>query len=1009
MKVLDTLSNAHMLMRSGAVSGNVSFQHPQFQEWFASFWVQELILAAASGDNCAIKTLREDVLDIPIWEEAILFACDRLSRMDRCGTQAVAWSVLEALSVDPLLSAEIIYRSSDDVWQQARDHIMSFTDKWYTEGRIDRAVQFMINTGRAEFSRHIWPLISDADSQIHLRALRSGRRFRTSVLGSAIQLRIAALPEQLRAHVIAEIAINGEMDGIELATRLAKNDASAKVQEQVIASLLFRRAGRFVKDILKSASDEVWRSVARRWLPNEFADPQVSARIAKEAGELLVAETDPRRILHALFSLDRRKSETGPKIRELIENMDFSENTRDKAWLVQRAYERYPNDVVDAIVSQLESGRPVPSRTDELLRRTNRVIDEGPLVERVLQSSGEGMETAVSVVGSKTIGQLIDQMIGIRAIMKASNRRSDKGLIDEYNRLCRWISNSKAEAFIYAVLERAKTKNPDGIVLLADLISRHGGGVEGEPLRLDAAAHGRTTDAVRRWAEALLASPEATRAQFAEIAQAAERLGSPSLVPVLEALLSEDLARLKRAQEEFVKARKNGHRIDNDAHMRWDLQYRRAFAAIGDDHTVRIMKRYLPHPDFGCDAAHVLKATWRKSQPKDESWFLRPSPDFSVVPNEYIKRQSGTNGETLAFVNDILAVVDDLIKPGAATEADYSHALKLATVAFSLLYVDKDNTIVSLLQLPLPPIDKRDLLTVLVLSGETIPSELVLQGIDELLRETQTNPWMLREQGGWRLNSWLRLLPFTDNLGSILNVLDRLEARHLGPWKLHELLSALSYAPSVEAEDVLSELAKRDEQYPNEGDWLAALIKRNTLTAARILLDFVCNASSPSRWGSYAREDLGRGLSALMTSDEQLREEVYERFLSVAQGPAKLVLEHAIAHAADAEAILLLTREGAANNRQFGATSLYSALRHRLVGATPIESSRWEELHSLPARGLRRKLFDLVVNGSAAESRLAAGCLSVIDEIRDNYGHVDAEPRHPNIRMGVPWPQIGLG
>ncbi len=55
----------------------------------------------------------------------------------------------------------------------------------------------------------------------------------------------------------------------------------------------------------------------------------------------------------------------------------------------------------------------------------------------------------------------------------------------------------------------------------------------------------------------------------------------------------------------------------------------------------------------------------------------------------------------------------------------------------------------------------------------------------------------------------------------------------------------------------------------------------------------------------------------------------------------------------------------------------------------------------VPAPQLRKGLFDMVVNGSAAETRLATECLRAIDEIRDYYGHVDSEPRHPDIQRGL--------
>ncbi len=380
MKVLDTLASAHMLVRSGAESGGVSFQHPQFQEWFSSFWVQQLMLSTAAGDNDAKKILREEVLDIPVWEEAILFACDRLSRADQGSIQAVAHAILETLGIDPLLSAEMIYRSSDKVWAQVMEAVISFAGKWHTEGRVDRAVKFMIDTGRAEFSQYIWPLISDPNNQVHLRALRSGRRFRPSVLGPEVQERIAALPEEVRKNVIAEIASNGGMDGIELATLLARNDTSSAVKISVIESLVFKRADRLAKDILKSVPDEVWYSLARKWPLHEFADPQVSARMEKEAAEYFLAETDPRKILNTLLNSNVRNPETGPKVRELIEQIDFSEKTQDNGWLVHQAYKLYPDDVVGALVSQLESGKPVPFRTDELLRISDVIIDDGLLI-----------------------------------------------------------------------------------------------------------------------------------------------------------------------------------------------------------------------------------------------------------------------------------------------------------------------------------------------------------------------------------------------------------------------------------------------------------------------------------------------------------------------------------------------------------------------------------------------------------------------------------------------------
>jgi hypothetical protein len=507
-----------------------------------------------------------------------------------------------------------------------------------------------------------------------------------------------------------------------------------------------------------------------------------------------------------------------------------------------------------------------------------------------------------------------------------------------------------------------------------------------------------------RWADTLLASPAATRSQFAEIAQAAERLASPELVPTLLTLLAEDLERKRRAMEELLEARKQRRHLQNDARMCWTLQYQRAFSAIGDGRTIDAMKNYLLDPEFGFEAAHVLKAVWRKSQSTlEEADLWRSWPDFSVVPEAHKARQLGASTETHPFVDNIIAAINELIVANAP-EAQHLHALKLATVAFSMPYADKRETINTLLKLPVRTSAKNNLLTVLVLAGEAISSDTVLKGIDDLLEQARSRTWMLQENDGWRLKNWLRLLPFTDRPAAVLDVLERAEDFCASPWNLRFLLSALSYAPSQEAEVVLYELGKRDERFLQEHDWVRALADRNTLSASRYLLDSICTASSTGRRGRIDHYDLSRRLAELMVRDHQFRQDIYERLPALDDGSARSVLESAIAEAPDFNGIVLLVHQSAEMNQPFRSTVLYKALRNVLIGETSIGSSGRQRSHSLPAPGLRKDLFAMIMSGNDTEKRLAVDCLRAIDEIRDDYGQVDSEPRHPDITTGVPWP-----
>lgn len=187
--VLNVLTGHHTLVRAG--NGAISFQHQQFQEWYASHDVQALMQASARDDRVARQRLRIDIFDQPAWEEAILFAVDRLS-FESDGPSILAKAIMDALSVDPMLAAEMIYRSPVSVWDIVKTDIQAFVGRWHRRGEADRAARFMIITGRPDFEALVWPLASCVNSQVQLPTLRSAPRFRPTVLGSDLQSKVAA-------------------------------------------------------------------------------------------------------------------------------------------------------------------------------------------------------------------------------------------------------------------------------------------------------------------------------------------------------------------------------------------------------------------------------------------------------------------------------------------------------------------------------------------------------------------------------------------------------------------------------------------------------------------------------------------------------------------------------------------------------------------------------------------------------------------------------------------------
>ena len=147
---------------------------------------------------------------------------------------ASAAAILAGFDVDPLLAAEMIFRSDDDVWKVVAREIRSRIQRWHTPGKLDRAVRFMVSTGRSEFIDLLWPLLTHENDQIHLGALRAADRFRPAVFGNDAAERLASLPPKVRKHVLSEIASNSGMEGLDLATAVARADVDLDVKVAVV-------------------------------------------------------------------------------------------------------------------------------------------------------------------------------------------------------------------------------------------------------------------------------------------------------------------------------------------------------------------------------------------------------------------------------------------------------------------------------------------------------------------------------------------------------------------------------------------------------------------------------------------------------------------------------------------------------------------------------------------------------------------------------------------------------
>jgi len=1005
MLVLEALTNHHTLIRLGEGHWTISFQHQQFQEWFASHEVAELLRASAKGNADARNRLRVAILDQPAWEESILFAVERMSHEDGDAV-VVAHAVRLTLGIDPMLAAEMVFRSSSAIWEILSTEIIAFVDRWDHPGTGDRAVRFMIMTGRPEFQARIWPLASSEDTQIQLPTLRSAPRFRPSVLGPDARTKIAVLPEKTRERLVALIASEGGVDGMDLATELAKADPSPEVQAKVIQSLHFRRADRHVASLLAAAHDATWTIVAKDGYADEILNPDAKTRMQEERQRSLDQATDPLERLRLLLDQPPDYPSRDAAISATIADSRFPVRGQDNDSLLFYAQEQAQAAVLKGLRQRLEAGLDLPFRARDLLPKLE-VTDNGAISAAILDVSQDNRDinAAAVIAGPRTVGALIDRYLA--CVHSLSAKRNDRTLSDEYQRILSRISATRPSSFLTAVMARAGIDNTEVISALAYLISIHGDHQDRElPIPVEPDRKTELTGILRCWVETVISSPSASRSDLCNVSNTIGRFAFAELVDELRLLLDEDLKRLRVAKDGYLSAQKRGDiRATSDASMRYGNQYAKALIRIGGEEAAAVAAGYLEDRVFGVDAALVLKAISDKQLNVPEESPFRQWPLFDEVADAREKRAASVQeapATTLAV--PIFAAIDRLTNPDADRESQLL-AGELAPIALTMPHLDQDKLIARVMTLPQPLKSRRKLLAALALDGQVLERDAVVRGVDEWLQEAQNNPWHNR-QSTWEIESWLELLPYTNQPDALIEELARVKAFYGSAYRkrFERVLTAVAAVPGPEGETLIVALARAHSEIADGYQWMQTFLGRKTASAVSLYIElfiegvFGQGRQSVSTW--HAARELTTYLQRFPNIEENLR----RRYETDANGTLRALFEQLVGEIGGEQNFVAMFRKYAATGQRYD-NSMAQAIRavtlqHELVS----EGSNSYHVQPAHVGQLRRHLFGMLQE-FRQEASLARSCLNAIDTLRDEYGTAANDTRHPDVQSDIPWPE----
>lgn len=987
--VLDALVASHVLVRAEDAPG-VSFQHQQFQEWYASHEVERRMVDEID-DARRREALKAEIFNLPAWEEAVLFAVERMARGDQGRQVACGKGILAAFEVDPMLAAEMIYRATEAVWSGIAASVQDKVARWHDPGKSDRALRFMMNSGRVEFLDRIWPIITHPDQQVSLTALRNCRRIRPTFLGASAANRISSLPKKPRLVLLYEIASRSGIDGLDLATDVAKNDGDAEVVASVVDALDFRRADRHVARLLDGATEATFDLVAANGDARDVADEGVKTGLAAAHERRAKSEVSTYDRLRSI-AFDVGGNDRSAEIAELVSTMTVEKSNAPEVQVIYEARERHHKAIAEGILVRVRAGLKLFYGADDILAAEAYRLDDDDLLQIAMDNPtahDDRAEAAASVLGPHAVGKMVDAVLALAPIL-----RTDRAASETYNGLQRRIEHVPGPSLVAAVVERSSGADSEAMARMATLLSRRPEDQGARSRPYDEVSIAAIKGLVDDWGERMLASGNSNRWRTSTVAALAAHAPDVRLLPTLRALLDDNLTRYRAFRADAAATGYRQEPARSEAMHPWTHEYAHAFDAISAPETASLMREYLSDAHFGDYAARVLVAQWKKRNgpPRDNRFIGRI--DYRLVE----ERRTAFAADPAATCDEaeaIFAVIDKLIHDNA-TDEQKKHGVVLGIAAASLPHGQRDATISKLIALS-PLRARQKLLLNLVHAGTVIESATVLAALAELIEKAKNDAWIWQQNEGWEVREWLRLIPYSDNPAATLTAADMIPEERRHRHLFDEMIDSLGETPSLGAEEALFALAERHPGFYADRNWLDSVIGLESVSSALLLADLI--AAETVKSTSSEGWHLSRQLGAMMAKHAELRSHVYAKLEGGASTRGLLFLAGAVAENSDADGLLLLAKLG----RETRSLLSWRTIENVVTEHMPVPN--WKGAFNVvpvDASLLRERLFAKVTDGGPDDD--AARCLTTIDKIRDEHGLPIAEPRHPDLKSGKPWP-----
>lgn len=969
----------HLLVSSGSGSDRTyGFQHQLFQEWFAAWRIDDLLLQVETG---AIPSDLATIVDEPFWTVALLLSAER-ARGSEPAVGALARLILWMLGIDPILAAEMIQRSADAVWEAINARVRAFADQWKTEDD-GRASAFMLLTGKPTFASAIWAALR-AERNLFFQLRRSTGVIPVSALEADWDAEFPRLPKEARRALLADLIDQGDRAALDIVVKSAAIDPEADVVRTTVDYLDYHEESEHLDRLLDVLPDPMWAAIADR-SRLESAAGRHRTRWREVRSANAKAATGAARIMLAMETDAVPADEI---VEETLALLD--DKKRDQRIPLQEVAEHFPELLAQKLTVRVLEGRPLPYDGAGLI--VGAKVEQQAELEAIALAEerySERHSMAAFLLNEERLADLLKRLMTLAD--SPGGRRSK-----DYRAISEVLAHARLER-IAPLLGSLQSKSAAQAAALADTVaSWHGARRDRQSFDVPAELLPALTAQIRSWTQIVLGEMDGPRWQLECCARAIGRLRQTELIDDLVALRAADEAR-RKVQLEHFKASHYQSREFDEARMNYNNMYRAALVAIGGQPVIAILLDLLENFEFAVDAAAALVELTGVEAGQDREMFPASLQRLPERKAALLKRRSESASP---IATKLLDMIEALIIKGDPNSVDL--AARLAGPATGMHYGDRWPVFAAVLEQPVAWSTKSSLCRALAMQGETLPTEVVRSGIDAALAELAAKKWA-SDNDHWLVREWLQLVAFAENPLAALPDLACLPRQVTYGHQLSDLASALARTARPTAVPTLLRLKEFDPEMRSNHSWLEAFVTLRTEEAAEALLGQLLASADVKRGPSgYSVTNL---LSQLFNTFPAVKEKAIAAIPASAPATAYMLADAVAGVMSEDDAIRLLEMTTDTDADPVGR-AMTGSMRDFAITRRPVEgTSNLFEMEATSMARLRRRAFGLIIDQAPA-ARWAHRILVGIDRLRDEYGKPQDEPYHPDLGRNRAWPLI---